>query len=52
MIVSMSAIKPSKEEHLELRQRAASHAGRVDDASRARLICCPYPPLIEPGRLA
>lgn len=34
----MSTIKLSKEEHVELSQRAASRAGRVDDARRARLI--------------
>ncbi len=34
----MSTIKLSKEEHVELSQRAASQAGRPDDARRARLI--------------
>ena len=38
MIVAMSTIKLSKEEHVELSQRAASQAGRADDARRARLI--------------
>jgi transposase len=34
----MSTIKLSKEERVELSQRAASQAGRADDARRARLI--------------
>jgi transposase len=38
MIVFMSTIKLSKAEQVELSQRAASQAGRADDARRARLI--------------
>jgi transposase len=34
----MSTIKLSKEEHVELSQRAESQSGRADDARRARLI--------------
>ena len=42
----MSTIKQSKAEQVELNQRAASQAGRADDARRARLI------LLLEGRFA